>query len=290
MLKKPLSSILGSRRTKEIEEQLKAVLMSKVPFLQGADDALISDLAAAIEPVKYSKGETIFREGDPGDSFFLIVDGAVRVSNKGEFIAELGVGGCFGEGALLKDEVRSATVVASEETKVTLYKLKKELFTELTEKYMKVRYRLRQLDESRRAEDIENSIERNLLQNAPFLMGAGGDLINELAQVLERKKYAKGEVLIREGDAGNCFYLIEEGIVGISKGSSQIAELGPGACIGEGAFCSLEPCSATVTALAETACFVLEKRQFHGILRRYPVIGHRLQAIHAERMKQSSGL
>lgn len=281
MLKKFLSSALDSRRTKKIEEHLETVLLSRIPFLQGADESLISDLAVAAESVKYSDGEIIFKEGDHGDCCYLVAEGAVRVSSKDELIAELETGGCFGEGALLDDEVRGATVVASEE--VTLLRIQRDSFLELTEKYMKVRYRLRELHESRRAQSIEKSIERNLLKEAPFLTGAGVSLINDLAQVLERKKYAKGDVLIREGDDGTTFFLIEEGSVGISKAGSQIAELGLGACFGEGALFCREPCSATVTAQTDTTCFVLGKRVFDGIIRRYPVFGRRLQAIHAER-------
>lgn len=285
MFKKFVSSVLGSRQTKGIEEQLETVLLERAPFLKGADKTLIAELAAALESIDYQKGVTIFNEGDPGDCLFLIVNGAVRVSSKGELIAELGVGGCFGEGALLKDGIRGATVVASED--LTLFRLKSESFKELSEKYIKVRYRLRSLDEERRAENIENLIERNLLSHAPFLNGAGGDLISELSQHLEHRICEKGEVLIQEGDEGTSFFLIEEGILGVSKAGSQITELGPGACLGEGALFSRMKCSATVTALAQTSCFVLGVPAFNSIIKRYPVFGRRLQKISEERKTRS---
>ena len=121
MLKKIVSSVLELKRSKEVEEKLESVLLSRVPFLKDADPALIADMVAAIDSVKYREGDTIFIEGDPGDSFFLIVEGSVDVSAQGEFIAALGVGGCFGEGALIESEVRAATVVASED--VALFQL-----------------------------------------------------------------------------------------------------------------------------------------------------------------------
>ncbi|NQY32532.1 MAG: cyclic nucleotide-binding domain-containing protein [Coraliomargarita sp.] len=281
MLKKFVSSVIQSKKTKGIEDQLKTKLLSKVPFLQGADDELIQDLASALVTSSVAQDETIFNEGDQGDSLFLIVDGSVSVVSKGEEIAKLGVGGCFGEGALIRQEARGATVIAIEA--VTLLELKRESFDELTEKYRKVRLRLRQLHERRKAEDIGKSIERNLLSNAPFLSGAGADLINELAVYLERKKYAEGETIIKEGEEGKSMFLVENGTVGVSKSGSQVAELGPGACIGEGALFSRKPRSASVTALSETSCLFLSKGAFDRIIGRYPVFGKKLRAIHTDR-------
>ncbi|MGJ8650303.1 MAG: cyclic nucleotide-binding domain-containing protein [Opitutaceae bacterium] len=281
MLKKFVSSVLQAKQTKKVKEQLETVLLSRVPFLKDVDPALIADMVTAIEPVKYSEGDTIFSEGEQGDSFYLIADGSVRVSSEGVFIAELGIGGCFGEGALIENEVRGATVVAAGD--VTLFQLKRESFTELTEKYLKVRYRLRELHRQRKTERIENSIEHGLLKNAPFLAGAGGDLVSELAQHLETNNYAKGDVLIQEGDDDASFFLVEVGFVEVSKGGSRITELGPGACFGEGALFSRNPRSATVTALTDTSCFVLGKSGFDRIISRYPVFGKRIEEIHAER-------
>ncbi|WPJ94811.1 cyclic nucleotide-binding domain-containing protein [Coraliomargarita algicola] len=284
MLKKILSAAFESRRKKSIEEQLESMRVLKVPFLEGADDQLISELATALEPVKFPAGKTIFREGEPGDSLFLIVDGTVRVSSEEEeIIAELGVGGCFGEGALLEGQVRAATVVAVEE--LALLQLKRESYEELATKFRKLRYRLSNLHKTRKAEEIENSIECNLLKNAPFLAGAGGGLINELAHMLERKHFAKGNSLIREGADGKYFFLIEEGMVSVSQGTTQLAELGPGTCIGEGALFSGRACSATVKALTDTSSFVLKKEAFRRIIARYPVFGKRLHEIHEKRNK-----
>lgn len=281
MLKKFVSSVFKSGQIKEIEAQVENVLLSKVPFLRDADPSLIADVVAAVEPVEYKNGDTIFSEGDRGDSFFLIVDGAVRISCKGEFIAALGVGGCFGEGALIEGAVRGATIVVSED--VTLFQFNSEAFVKLTEKHSIVKFRMGELHQNRRAESIEKSIEHNLLKNAPFLSGAGGDLISELARYLEPKSYAKGDVLIREGSQGTSFFLIEEGMVSISKASNQVAELGAGACLGEGSLSNQTICSATVTALVDTSCFVLGKSAFNRIIGRYPVFGRRLLELHDQR-------
>lgn len=67
-------------------------------------------IAGALEPVEFRAGQSIFRQGERGDRFYIIQEGAVTVSktNNGErqVLAKLGEGAYFGERALIKDDVR----------------------------------------------------------------------------------------------------------------------------------------------------------------------------------------
>jgi putative ABC transport system ATP-binding protein len=60
----------------------------------------------------FAAGETIIREGEPGEDFFLISDGEVEVIRSDHEVARLGPGDFFGEVALISGEPRNATVVA----------------------------------------------------------------------------------------------------------------------------------------------------------------------------------
>ena len=71
-------------------------------------------LARALQPVTVAAGETVCREGDVGDRFYLIESGVAEVTAAGQTVNRLGPGDCFGEIALLRDVPRQATVRAVE--------------------------------------------------------------------------------------------------------------------------------------------------------------------------------
>ena len=61
----------------------------------------------------HEPGTVIFRQGDPADRFFILVDGAVEIRRDDEVIASLEPGSFFGESALLVSGNRSATVITT---------------------------------------------------------------------------------------------------------------------------------------------------------------------------------
>src|SRR4051812_16731651 len=69
-------------------------------------------LALALRPVSVPDLGVVFRQGEPGDLFYVIDVGAVDVVVDGEVIERLGAGSAFGEIALLRDVPRTATIVS----------------------------------------------------------------------------------------------------------------------------------------------------------------------------------
>ncbi len=95
----------------------RARLLAGVPFFAGLDPADLALIAAAAREESFAPGATIFREGDPAERLYIILDGTVEVwkdygDEQRDRLASHGVGHLFGEMAVVDDLPRSATVVA----------------------------------------------------------------------------------------------------------------------------------------------------------------------------------
>ncbi|HYZ40419.1 MAG TPA: ATP-binding cassette domain-containing protein, partial [Stellaceae bacterium] len=75
----------------------------------------LTDVAEKMTKRHYAADETIIREGELGEEFFLVSDGEVEVIRSDREVARLGPGNFFGEVALISGEPRNATVVAQSE-------------------------------------------------------------------------------------------------------------------------------------------------------------------------------
>jgi MFS family permease len=83
-------------------------------------------LAMSLARVDVPAGETLFRQGDHGDRFYIIESGEVEIEIDGRVVNVLGPGDHFGEIALLRDIPRTATARARKETQ--LYALDRDAF------------------------------------------------------------------------------------------------------------------------------------------------------------------
>lgn len=89
------------------------------PMFSSVTTRELEAVAMVAEEVQYGPGETIVREGEVGDSMFLIKKGVVHISKRVSAgamakLAELSAGECFGEMSVIDEEVRSASVIAQE--------------------------------------------------------------------------------------------------------------------------------------------------------------------------------
>jgi len=108
---------------KESPHSERRRLLERVPLFSYLDAAELDAVVGLLEEVRYRKGTTIFREGDEGDSFFVILRGEVEVRTGAQaerIINRLGAGDFLGEIALLMGGRRSATITVSRSAKLLL--------------------------------------------------------------------------------------------------------------------------------------------------------------------------
>jgi CRP/FNR family transcriptional regulator, cyclic AMP receptor protein len=109
----------------------------------------------------------------------------------------------------------------------------------------------------------------------------------ELAQI---KKFLPGELILKEGEAGlGCFIIIKGNVEVIrSLGAPQerrLAKLGEGEIIGEISVIDEQPHSASVRAVEDTECIMIERWDFRAQMQAYPQIALQLLPILAKRLR-----
>ncbi len=127
--------------------------LRRVPIFRGLTKETLFDIAHMTSEVVHPSGTTVVREGDPGDSLCIIVEGSVEITAGGRVVAQMTAGDFFGEISLFDLEPRSATVVAVDD--VMLLTLESSDFEEL----LKIHYVARTALESlaRRFRDVQGS-------------------------------------------------------------------------------------------------------------------------------------
>lgn len=99
----------------------KRELLSAVPFVSDLGEDALTTLESHMRLRTFRRGQSIFHQGDSGDSLFLVASGRIKLfieNSDGEQLTILfcGPGNCFGEMAVLDGKARSASAEALEQT------------------------------------------------------------------------------------------------------------------------------------------------------------------------------
>jgi MFS family permease len=142
--------------------------------------------------------------------------------------------------------------------------------------------RLLSIDRSAEAPDAE--ILR-LLRQIPFFAPLPAPAMERVMADVVARDAAAGDVLIREGDRGDLFYVIVEGTVEITRGREAVSEQGPGAYVGEIALLRDVPRTASVTAKTPLRLIALEREPFLLAVTGHPVSHEAAHAVATARTR-----
>ena len=222
-------------------------------FESNTEDEL-TEIIDVFEPCTFVAGEVVIQQGESGDDFYVVETGdlsiTIRIADEEDdmntidnSVNEVKVGSyqggsAFGELALIYGSPRAATIVATEICK--LWRIKRGWYRGVVGQH---RQRLhKEKMEFLPKVSVGNQFLKDILK---------GDQLDTMAQLLKQEYFMKGDAILREGEAGNTFYIIQSGEVNIFKrqlGDRPIATLGKEKFFGEKALLGDDVRQATVVA------------------------------------------
>jgi CRP/FNR family transcriptional regulator, cyclic AMP receptor protein len=125
-----------------------------------------------------------------------------------------------------------------------------------------------------------------LLSNVPLFSACSKRDLRRIAALVDEIEVPEGKVLIRQGEPGwECFVIAEGKAKATIRGVGSTS-LGPGDVVGEMSLLDHGPRSATVTAGTDMHLLVLGSRSFSTLIDDVPVVGRRIMAALAGRVRE----
>lgn len=242
----------------DIRSLIYNAIKTNVLFESNTEDEL-SEIIDVFEPCSFKAGEVVIQQGKKGDDFYVVQSGelsiTVRMADSTPYdstsradlmcahVNEVKVGNyqdgsAFGELALIYGSPRAATITATDDCK--LWRIKRGWYRGVVGQH---RQRLhKEKIEFLPKVSVGKKVFKDILEK---------NQIDTMAQLLKQEYFKAGDTILREGEAGNTFYIIQSGEVSIYKkelGDKPIATLGKEKFFGEKALLSDDVRQATVVA------------------------------------------
>lgn len=202
-------------------------------------------------------------QGDAGDYFYVVEKGSFEVYVNGKGALQPGLdgagnkvgiieaGGSFGELALMYNAPRAATVISAEPN-CTLWALDRMTFRRIL---MESTFARRRMYEG-------------FLEEVPLLSSLTPYERSKIADALKSEKFPAGHTIIREGDPGDSFFLLEAGeaVAYRSGNETPVKHYKKGDFFGELALLNDAPRAASVVSQTEVKVLSLGKSAFQRLL------------------------
>jgi HlyB family type I secretion system ABC transporter len=228
---------------------------------------------AAVEPLlqeeSYDFGDVIVKQADPADSFYILTKGrarALKIKSDGEEIP-LGVlkpGDSFGEAALLDGGTRNATVRCS--TTVEVVRIDRNDFLELVQQVPELRHYIEMTGRNRAVQGFLYQFSNFGRLPAPALR----TIIERLTPV----GAAKGDLIIRQGEAAGPMYVLEKGraraFIGVNGREKNLAFYREGDFFGELSILNGSPRATSVEAFTDCQLLALDPQAVLDLRYRFP--------------------
>ena len=221
-------------------------------LLNGLED--FDPLVDAMAPQIGLPGDVVIHQDTIGDMFYVLEYGSALIYKNSSLVGSMNPGAAFGELALINDVKRAATIRIEKTSQLWL--LDRQTFRRV----------LTQQEHSSKEEKL------SFLRNINLFEKLHESSLLKVADVLNVAKFQPGAKIFKEGEVGNCLYIVLKGSVSITQvvtqvnTSKELAKLSVGQSFGELALINDEPRKATATAVEEVSAYTLDRINFTNIL------------------------
>lgn len=254
--------------------------LAATPLFAGLESETLQALVENLSLIALERGEHLFREGDPGDALYVIVEGEVSVQAEGPPRVEmtrLGPGAFIGEVALLTDQAHTATVTALVNAellridRVTLSRVLGEHGDVLRPVLRFVRDRL---------------VDR-WMRTSPLFRPFDDAQRAELAAKFNFLEIDAGTKLLTGGKKPEGLFIVLAGQFTVMRANVSIATLSAGDLIGETALLSGGVFKSDVIARGKGLALCLPSADFRDVIMYYPHVLEYIgeQAEHSRRLQ-----
>lgn len=250
-----------------------------IPLLSGLSEDAFRRVLATVVVRRMADGQLAIREGEPGQSFFLVATGRVRVFDtdglgRERDLAQLGENAVFGEMALLSNQPRSASVGVVAEA--DLIELTRESLASLADELDQVATALHNFTRER--------LLSNLMARSPLFKPFSKVQQRDLLRRFTEHDVVSGTAIIHENDAGRGLFVVLSGELEVIKGEdTPLAMLRTGEVFGEMALIRETETSASVRAVTPSTLLFLGKEYVDRMVAGVPEIRSYLETLAEDR-------
>jgi cAMP-dependent protein kinase regulator len=254
-----------------------------IPLLSELSEDAFRRVLGTLVVGRLPAGAVPVREGDPGESFFFVATGTVRVVKAGAGgaeieLARLAENAVFGEMALLSAQPRTASVQVVREA--DLLEVTRESLAALADELSPVAVALHRFTRDR--------LLSNLLATSPLFRPFSGTQRRDLLRRFTSHDVAAGTDVIAQGEEGRGLFVVLSGEVDVFQSApdgtrTRLATLRTGDVFGEMSLVRGDRTSATVTAARPSTVLFLAKNYVDRIVAGIPEIRGYLEALAEDR-------
>jgi CRP-like cAMP-binding protein len=230
------------------------------PLLSALSKAGARALVGVMTPHAMPAGTVLVEAGAPALALYWLAHGTVTVARDGHALGELHSGAFFGEIALVGGTRRTATVTAAED--LWLLEIPARAVETAAAKHPKLAEVL--------AFHARARLLANLTRTSELFRALGEADRDELLGKFESQLVPAGTTFITEGGANEHLWVVVAGRCEVQSAGAVIAELGPGAAVGEISLVSGAPAVADVIAVEPAVLLRLARKDFDAVGKRHP--------------------